>query len=117
VALYFAGECIANELVEELRRHGADVVYAKEVCPGASDVDVLRLATASRRVLLTDDQGFGELAVRQSQPAAGIIILSLYQLPTGVRERRAAARILALGDACHGQLTIVEPGRVRSRPL
>jgi predicted nuclease of predicted toxin-antitoxin system len=117
VALYFADECVATEVVQELRQHGADVVYAKEVCPGASDVDVLRLATTAGRVLVTDDHGFGELGVRQSQPSAGIIILSLYQLPVGTRERRAAARILALGDACYDQLTIVEPGRVRSRPL
>jgi predicted nuclease of predicted toxin-antitoxin system len=105
------------EIVEELRRLGMDVVYAKETCPGAPDPDVLRLATESSRILVTDDHGFGELAVRQSQPAAGIVILSLYQLPKDDRARRAAAAILALSDTCYGRLTIVEPARVRLRPL
>jgi len=117
VALYFADECVADEIVQEMRRRGADIVYAKEACPGAPDPDVLRLATEGGRILITDDHGFGELAVRQSQPAAGILILALYQLPTGERERRAVTRILAMGDSCYGHLAIVEPGRVRLRPL
>jgi predicted nuclease of predicted toxin-antitoxin system len=117
VALYFADECVTVETVEELRRLGLDVVYAREVCPGALDPEILRLATESGRILVTDDQGFGELAVRRSQPAAGIVILSLYQLPKDDRARHAAAQILALGEACLGRLAIVEPGRVRLRPL
>lgn len=117
MALYFADECIDIEIVREMRSRGSDVVYAKETCPGAPDPDVLRLATEGGRILITDDHGFGELAVRQSQPAAGILILSLYQLAAAERPRRAAARILALGDTCYGHLAIVEPGRVRLRPL
>ena len=111
MAIYFADECVAAEVVQHMRRSGADVIYAKEICPGAPDPDVLRQATKDGRILITDDHGFGELAVRQTQPAAGIIILALYQLPTGERERRAAARILALADACYGDLVIIEPGQ------
>jgi predicted nuclease of predicted toxin-antitoxin system len=100
-----------------LRAHGADVAYAKEVCRGSPDPEVLRMATDGGRVLITHDMGFGELAVRQRQPAAGVIILSLYALPTGVRERYAAEQIRSLGDGVLGQLAVIEPGRVRLRPL
>ena len=97
--LLFADECVAAVIVQELRTHGMDVAYAKEVCRGSPDLEVLRLATDGGRVLITHDLGFGELAVRQGRPAAGVIILSLYALPTGVRERYAAEQIRALGDA------------------
>lgn len=117
MALLFADECIAAEIVQGLRHDGLDVVYAKEVCPGEADREVLRLATEAGRILVTDDLGFGELAVRQRQPAAGVIILSLYALPTGVRERYAVQRIRELGDGLHGHLAMIEPGRVRLRPL
>ena len=117
MALLFADECVAGEIVQELRTRGADVVYAKEVCRGSPDPEVLRLATEAGRVLITHDLGFGELAVRQGQHAAGVIILSLYALPTGVRERYGAEQIWALGDGVLGQLAVIEPGRVRLRPL
>ena len=96
MALYFADECVAADIVLELRAAGLDVVYAKEVCPGASDREVLRLAAEAGRVLVTDDLGFGELAVRYRQPAAGIILLSIYELPTGVRERYASSEDLRI---------------------
>lgn len=117
MAGFFADECVALEIVEILRDAGADVVYAKEVCRGARDREVLRLASEAGRILITDDTGFGELAVRQGLPAVGVAILSLYQLPAGDREQYAARQILAIGDGFRGRLSIIEPGRVRSRPL
>jgi predicted nuclease of predicted toxin-antitoxin system len=117
VARFFADECVATEIVEELRAAGLDVAYAKEVCAGSPDPEVLRLAAADGRLLITHDLGFGELAVRMGQPAAGVVILSLYALPTGARERYAAARLQELGDAAIGHLVVIEPGRVRLRPL
>jgi predicted nuclease of predicted toxin-antitoxin system len=117
VARFFVDECVAAEIVAELRAAGLDVAYAKEVCPGSPDPEVLRLAAAEGRVLVTHDLGFGELAVRLGQSAAGVVILSLYALPTGARERYAAARLRELGDGAIGHLAMIEPGRIRVRPL
>jgi predicted nuclease of predicted toxin-antitoxin system len=110
-------ECVATEIVEELRAAGLDVVYAREVRQGSPDPEVLRLAADDGRILVTHDLGFGELAVRRSQPAAGVVILSLYALPVGARERYAAARLCEVGDGVVGHLAVIEPGRVRLRPL
>ena len=90
---------------------------AKEVCPGRPDTEVLRLASQGGRILITDDLGFGELAVRHKQRAAGIVILHLYELPSGARERYAAKQIRELGDSALGHLAVVEPGRIGMRPL
>jgi predicted nuclease of predicted toxin-antitoxin system len=106
-----------HQIVAELRSAGLDVAYAKEVCPGSPDPEVLKLAADDGRVVVTHDLGFGELAVRQGQPAAGVVILSLYALPAGARERYAAAQLRQLGDRALGHLAVIEPGRVRLRPL
>ena len=71
MARFFADECVAAEIVEELRAAGLDVAYAKDICPGSPDPHVLKLAAEDGRILVTHDLGFGELAVRQGQPAAG----------------------------------------------
>jgi predicted nuclease of predicted toxin-antitoxin system len=76
-----------------------------------------RLAAAADRIVITNDWGFGEMTVRHGQPAAGVIILSLYALSAGVRERTAIEKIVEIADQAPGHLMIVEPARVRKRPL
>jgi predicted nuclease of predicted toxin-antitoxin system len=92
-------------------------MYARDVCQGESDDRVLSLAAAGGRIVITDDHGFGELAVRHRQPAVGVIILSLFQLPAGRRESYAIGQIAALTDRIEGKLAIIEPGRTRIRQL
>jgi predicted nuclease of predicted toxin-antitoxin system len=115
--LFFADECVAALIVEGLRSRGFDVVDAKEICQGDSDERALALAAAGGRVLITDDRGFGELAVRHERPAAGVIILVLYAIPAGTRENYAIEQIAAIAADCEGRLVIIEPGRVRTRPI
>ncbi len=114
---YFADECVARLIVEGLMDAGCDVVTAYDLSRGKPDEDVLALAAAGGRVVVTEDWGFGELAVRLRQPAAGVIILSLYQLPAGAREQYAIERILETAAGVAGHLAIIEPGRTRLRPL
>jgi len=114
---FFADECVARAIVEGLIQRGLDVVDAKDVCRGDSDERVLALAEAAGRVVITHDWGFGEMTIRHGQAAAGVIILSLYALSGAARERYAVEKVAAIADQCSGCLTIIEPWRVRRRPL
>ena len=114
---FFADECVGHSIVGGLKARGFDVVDAKDVCRGDDDERVLALAEAADRVVITHDWGFGELTVRQQLPATGVIILSLYALSAGAREDYAVDRVVQVADECVGQLTIIEPGRIRRRPL
>lgn len=114
---FFADECVAGAIVAGLVARGHDVLDAKIVCRGDNDERVLSLAAAAGRVVITDDWGFGEMTVRHGQPAAGVIILSLYALTAGAREAYAIERISEIADRALGHLTIIEPGRIRVRPL
>lgn len=115
--LFFADECVARLVVEGLAQRGYDIVDAKTVCQGDNDERVLSLAAATGRVVITHDWGFGEMTVRHRQPAAGVIILSLYALAAGVREAYAVERIVEIASQSAGHLSIIEPGRIRRRPL
>jgi predicted nuclease of predicted toxin-antitoxin system len=117
MARYFADECVSTRVVELLKARGFDVVHAGDICPGDTDDRALALAFDGGRVVITDDFGFGELAVRHGQPAVGVIILSLYELPSGRREEYAAERISDVDDRIDGRLAVIEPGRVLLRPL
>lgn len=98
-------------------RRGFDVLNAKDLCRGETDERALAIAGESRRLLITEDRGFGELAVRHQQPARGIIVLLLDALPAGERERYAVDRIVEVIERAENNLVIIEPGRVRIRPI
>ena len=81
------------------------------------DPEVLAWATREHRILLTFDKDFGELARGSGLPrTCGVVLL---QMPMPKREeagQRLAALITAREDWV-GNFAVIEPGRVRMRPL
>jgi predicted nuclease of predicted toxin-antitoxin system len=75
-------------LVLHLQAHGHDATRIGRDHPGGlSDAQVLAIAHAERRILITDDRDFGELVFRLRQSHAGVIFLRLgayADLPTRV---------------------------------
>jgi len=62
---WLADECIAAPLVAALRDAGHDASYVAEFAAGLSDADVIAMASAEGRVLLTEDKDFGDLVFRR----------------------------------------------------
>jgi uncharacterized protein with PIN domain len=65
-----ADENIAASLVRALREDGIDVSYVAELASGITDDEVLDLAKAEARLLLTEDKDFGELVFRMKRRRA-----------------------------------------------
>jgi predicted nuclease of predicted toxin-antitoxin system len=73
---FLADENIHGEVVRALRETGTDIISVGELgWFGKTDAVVLDLAMEQQRVVLTHDSDFGNLAVVQGQPHAGIIFL------------------------------------------
>ena len=71
-----ADENIPRLIVDRLLDRGHDVQWVTRVASGATDEQVLRLATTEARTLLTMDKDFGELAFRRGlSNQAGIILI------------------------------------------
>ena len=69
-----ADENIPRAAVAFLRRQGLDVAAVSERSQGASDTDVLAIARAEERLLVTFDRDFGELVFSHRQsPPIGIV--------------------------------------------
>jgi predicted nuclease of predicted toxin-antitoxin system len=112
-------ECVVGAIVRRLREEGDDVIWMREAAPSTADEEVLRRSWEESRILLTQDRGFGELAVRLRQPALGIVVVSSDLLLGGLNELAAKGALLMahLGDQLEGTLTIMEAGRTRLRDL
>ena len=82
-----ADENIPLASVRDLRDFGHDVISIAERSPGMSDEEVLRLAQAEHRVVVTFDRDFGEMGFRRRLPApAGILYLRFVpQRPSDAR--------------------------------
>jgi hypothetical protein len=61
-----ADENVPGPLVRALVESGCDVAWVRTVSPGVSDPEVLALAMQEKRILLTFDKDFGEIAKREA---------------------------------------------------
>lgn len=117
MARLLADENLPGRLVEVLQERGHDVWWARTEARGSADEDLLALAQAQARVVLTMDKDFGVLAFRRRLPAGhGVVLLRLGHL----RLRRLVPIVveaLNRGAAQHGKFTVVEEEQVRMVPL
>ena len=116
---FLVDECLSRHMAERLRLDGHDVVWARNVCPGNDDRLVLDRANAEGRIVITEDRDFGDLTIRLRLHAIGIIIVAVGEFDTTLDEIaiHVAQCIGKLGDTCKNTLTVIEPGRIRQRPI
>jgi predicted nuclease of predicted toxin-antitoxin system len=114
---FLADENVSRLVIEQLRIAGYDVTRVGEISLGAADDDVLATARREDRVLITEDRDFGELVIRQRLNVRGIVLLELDRLSNGAEADRVAAVISTTGEKLLGNLIVIEPGRIRIRPL
>ena len=111
-----ANENIPGVVATALAGAGHDVVWVRTANPGITDAEVLAWAAREGRVLLTFDKDFGELARNaQLPPSCGVILLRMTVMPTNAGAR--IVEIIAQRSDWAGHFTVVEPGRMRMRPL
>jgi predicted nuclease of predicted toxin-antitoxin system len=70
-------ENLGRSTAESLRRQGHDVVWIGEGFAGTQDSAVMAKAERERRVLVTKDKDFGELAFKNRRAHSGVILLRL----------------------------------------
>lgn len=112
-----ADENFDAPLVAWLRGQGHVVLWMPEYAPGVEDTDILQLARAQQRVVITFDRDFGDLIFRQGVRPPGVILLRF-------RIRCASELLSAFQEAwptveprAPGHFTVVSHGNVRIRPL
>jgi predicted nuclease of predicted toxin-antitoxin system len=106
------GLTIAKALISA----GHDVVRAASIDPRAEDQDVLALAFAQGRILVTYDRDFGELVFARSRELPPAVVYIRYE-PQDVSD--TVARLLPLLDfnLLKGHMTVIDARRTRSTPF
>jgi predicted nuclease of predicted toxin-antitoxin system len=114
---FLANENVPVEIVEAARQAGHDMAWIVEMSPGADDGAVLAASLAERRVLVTFDKDFGELAFRQGKNASCGVILLRPRLHEAEYVARFASVILAQHIDWEGHFSVAQEGKMRVVPL
>ena len=114
---FLADENISRLVIERLRANGFDVDFIGETRSGAPDVAVLEIADAAGCILITEDRDFGEMVIRQRLAARGVVLLELDRLSNAAEADLVAEVVATHSNKLLGNLVVVEPGRIRIRPL
>ncbi len=110
-------ENISGSVIRALRQRGHNIIAVKETMRSQSDEAILHAAQQEKRLVVTYDKDFGELAFRMKLPAeCGIILLRL----TGDSPEEDNIRIIEViesGLDFTGSFCVVTEERIRMRPL
>lgn len=106
--------CVWGKARQALEEQGHDVVWSGDWERDPGDAEILRIAYAEQRVLVTLDKDFGELAILRGESHCGIVRL------VGISARNQGplcGQILERygEDIRLGAILTVETGRVRIR--
>jgi len=112
-----ADENIPASVVRILEEEGYDIRWIRIDSPGISDIEVMRYAHQEKRIILTYDKDFGELAVRDMiYPSPGIILFRLSQQHPG-QIAEYIRKVIKSRQDWEGHFSVVEAERIRMRPL
>lgn len=114
---FLADENVSRHVISCLRAAGHDVAAIGEVRAGIPDREVLATADSSGRLLITEDRDFGDLVIRQGLPVRGVMLLRLDTLTNEAEAARVIEVVEQHAGVLDGHLVVVEPGRIRRRPL
>jgi predicted nuclease of predicted toxin-antitoxin system len=114
---FLANENVPGEAIDALRAAGHDVAWIRTDAPGISDRTILARAVHEQRIVVTFDKDFGELAWRERLPAECGVVLFRIPMPADSNHGRIIAETLSNRDDWQGRFSVIEPDRIRMRPL
>ena len=114
---FLVDENVSRRIAERLQRDGHTVVLGQQIAQGKPDHEVLALAPGLNAIILTEDNDFGDLVMRQRLPSAGVILLRLSGMERLALPDYVAQVIAANAMIIPGHFTVITPSGVRIRPL
>jgi predicted nuclease of predicted toxin-antitoxin system len=114
---FLADESCDFAVVRALRVAGFDVAAVAEDAPQADDTEVIERAVQEARVLLTEDKDFGQLVYAAARASTGVILIRFPPAARSILPSMVLETIRFHGDQIERSFAVLEPHRVRVRPV
>jgi predicted nuclease of predicted toxin-antitoxin system len=112
---FLADESCDFATVRALRQAGHDVLAVAEIAPHAADEDVLEMAVAGKRILLTEDKDFGQWVYAERRASGGVILIR-YPATARTTVSDAVVRLVDRhAKELRGCFVVLQPARIRIR--
>jgi predicted nuclease of predicted toxin-antitoxin system len=107
--------CVWGGALATLQALGHDVVWAGSWPEDPGDEQILAIALAESRILVTLDKDFDELAIVRGQPHGGILRLANFPAR---QQGDVCSRVISQfgAELAAGAIVTAEPGVLRVRP-
>lgn len=110
---FLVDECTGPLVAKWLQQQGHDVFSVYEKARGAADDEVLKMAFAQQRILITSDKHFGEMVYRARRPHCGVILLRLHDERTASKIAVLSRFFAQYADKAENALVVVSTRGVR----
>jgi|TARA_Y100000310_G_scaffold173296_1_gene173480 predicted nuclease of predicted toxin-antitoxin system len=110
---FLVDENLGSRFANLLKYAGYDAVFVGEVMRGEPDDEILSKGEGEKRVIITDDQDFGELIFKFKRSTNGVI---LFRVLTNNPQKRFEM-IADILEKSEGKFIVVREGRIRVRRL
>lgn len=115
MARFLVDESLPERVREELNAIGHEAVHAYDVgLAGAPDQVIFSHALSEKRIIITLDLGFGELAFGRS--VGTVIVRARKRIDIDELIREVMRYLVQFAAELEGKVLVIEPGRGRLRP-
>jgi predicted nuclease of predicted toxin-antitoxin system len=104
---------VGKKVEKWLEENGYDVKAVRDINPKAKDSEILTLAVAEGRMVITMDKDFGELVYNSGKLHAGVLILRL-ENANGDKKVEIVKKIMTdYTDKIKNKFCVFQDGRLR----
>ena len=116
--IFLANENVPLISIKKIRELGFEVSAVIEYNPGITDIEVLKIANAESRIILTFDRDYGKLIFKRKLPCYSGLVYFRF-IPISPEETfYIFAKLLKIKNiSLKRNFTIVERENIRQRPL
>jgi predicted nuclease of predicted toxin-antitoxin system len=110
---FLVDECAGPFLAAWLSKRGHDVFSVFASARGAEDDWILNKACSDKRILVTNDKGFGEKIFRSGAPHSGVVLLRLANETPSAKAAVFERLLSSFSDRLEGAYIVVSERKVR----
>ena len=112
-----ADESVDHPVFDYLKGKGFNIKHISFIKGGLQDADVLDMARKQKRILLSVDKDFGELAFRAKKPSYGIVLYRLSGLTNSEKAEIIFRVFSERSSDMENNFVVVSKNQVRIRKL
>ena len=110
---FLVDECTGPAAARWLEQQGHDVFSVYDRARGVDDERVMEIAQTEKRILITNDRGFGEKVFRERRPHHGVVFLRLNNERSANKIRVLDQLISQHSDMLSDRFVVVTESRIR----